>query len=234
MGLNWRLGQGPHVARDPFVRGLEVVMAAKGERPAPLSTRAGLGISAVRDLFRKDVSPKLATARALALELGMTVEEVIAAGELGQLARVEEVPIVGRVGAGAQVPLVDAYQKGDAHFWVATPPQLRPRRKDLLAVQVEGDSMVPVYEPGDLLFFWRDADGVRATDVNHACIVADAEDRAWVKQVRLGSEPGLYHLISLNPQAQTIFDQPVRWATRVRFALPAEHVRPIYRTARDQ
>jgi hypothetical protein len=44
----------------------------------------------------------------------------------------------------------------------------------------------------------------------------------WVKQVKAGDEPGLFHLISLNPGANTMWNVRLNWATRVRLHWPAD------------
>lgn len=46
-----------------------------------------------------------------------------------------KIAVAGHVGAGARVPLVDAFEKGDGLFHVACPPQLSPR--GVVAVEVE-------------------------------------------------------------------------------------------------
>jgi hypothetical protein len=47
----------------------------------------------------------------------------------------------------------------------------------------------------------------------------------WVKQVKAGDEPGLFHLISLNPGANTMWNVRLNWAARVRLHWPAELAR---------
>lgn len=66
---------------DPFVRGLQRIIERDGWKMKPLSLAAGLGETAVRDLFRKDSSPKVSTARALAAAVGESIDGVIAFGE---------------------------------------------------------------------------------------------------------------------------------------------------------
>ncbi|WP_410217266.1 helix-turn-helix domain-containing protein [Paracoccus sp. (in: a-proteobacteria)] len=56
-------------------------MELTGWKPAPLSRAAGMGETAVRDLFRKRSSPKVSTAKALAAAMGMTVDHIIDLGE---------------------------------------------------------------------------------------------------------------------------------------------------------
>ncbi|ATQ56181.1 LexA family transcriptional regulator [Paracoccus yeei] len=214
---------------DAFVSGLKTAMQIKGWKPAPLSEAAGMGISAVRDLFRKNSSPKVSTAQALARALGMTVDEIIALGD-GAPSPAHRIAVAGRVGAGASVPLEDPYPKGEGMFHVAAPSQLLQRGgiKGIVAVQVEGDSMAPMYQPGDVLFYSRAThEGIPEEDIGRPCIVEDADGNAWVKQVKRGDEPGLFHLISLNPTSETRHNQQIKWAARVRLALPADLVERI-------
>lgn len=209
---------------DPFVKGLQIAMEAKGWKPAPLAIAAGLGVSAVRDLFRaKAASPKVSTAEALARTLGMSIDEIMAAGRSGVAHQSQPVAVVGRVGAGASVPLVDAFEKGDGLYHVVRPPQLPAN--GIVAVEVEGDSMVPMYQSGHVLFFRRHAaDGVLDTDIGKPCVIEDDRGNAWVKLLKRGSEPGLWNLVSLNPSAESVWDAKIKWAARVLLALPAELV----------
>lgn len=133
------------------------------------------------------------------------------------------IAVAGKVGAGAKVPLTDPYSKGDGIYQVECPPQLSPH--GVVAVEVEGDSMAPMYQPGHVLFFSRNShEGVLAEDVGFPCIVECEDGNAWVKLVKRGDEPGLFHLISLNPTAETMHNQRIKWAARVKLALPAEFV----------
>lgn len=133
------------------------------------------------------------------------------------------IAVAGRVGAGAQVPLVDAYTKGDGLYHVACPTEISPH--GVVAVEVEGDSMIPTYHAGDVLFFSRAThEGVPVEDIGRICVCEDAEGMAWVKYITTGTSPGLFNLISLNPLIPNKLDQRLKWAARVRLALPAELV----------
>lgn len=137
------------------------------------------------------------------------------------------IAVAGRVGAGAQVPLIDAYEKGDGLYHVEAPPQLKCTgpHTGYVAVEVEGDSMQPMYQPGDVLFYSRAThEGIASEDIGRPCVVEDAAGQAWVKLVKRGDEPGLFHLISLNPTSETRHNQRIKWASRVRLALPKDMV----------
>lgn len=193
----------------------------RGTNNRAVAEAAGLGHTAVRDIItRKVKSPTYVTLERLAAVLGVKVADIVSA----ETAPVRHaIAVAGRVGAGARVPLEDPFAKGDGHYHVACPSQLPPR--GVVAVEVEGDSMMPMYQPGDVLFYSRAThEGILAEDIGKPCVVEDAEGHAWVKLVKRGTEPGLFHLISLNPGAETRHDMPIKWASRVRMVLPADLV----------
>lgn len=139
---------------------------------------------------------------------------------------IEEKPtiaIAGKVGAGAHVPVFDAYEKGDGPQ-VECPNGLSPH--GIVAVEVEGDSMEPVYSAGDLLFYSRNGhDSVPDDVIGYKCVCEDADGMGWVKQVKAGDEPGLFHLLSLNPSGTNMHNVRLKWAARVRLHWPAEFAR---------
>lgn len=209
---------------DRFTRGLRVAMEMTGWKPAPLASAAGLSDSTIRDMYRYRSSPKVSTAEAIAAVLGMTIDDIIALG--GATVQRPVVAVAGKVGAGARVPLHDGYEKGDGIYHVACPPQIKP--SGVVAVEVEGDSMSPMYQSGHVLFFTRHTyEGILADDIGHPCVVEDEEGNAWVKLVKRGSAPGLWNLISLNPSAESVWDVRIKWAARVRLAMPAELVQRV-------
>jgi len=135
------------------------------------------------------------------------------------------VAVAGKVGAGAKVDLVDAYSKGDGLYHVACPPQISPH--GIVAVEVEGTSMAPTYEPGSVLFYRRDTIGVPTEAIGRICVCEDEAGMAWVKQVKIGAEEGTFSLISLNPEAENMHGVRLTWAAPVRLALPPEFVQKI-------
>lgn len=205
---------------EKFLEGLRQIMEVRGLKDAPLSEAAGLHQSFVRDLKRgKAASPKLSSAVRLAQALEMSVEEVMSWAD-GAPEGKATIAIAGKVGAGAQVPVFDAYEKG-AGPQVECPAGLSPH--GIVAVEVEGDSMEPVYSAGDLLFYSRNGhDSVPSDVIGHRCVCEDIEGMGWVKQVKAGDEPGMFHLISLNPGANNIWNIRLKWAARVKLHWPRE------------
>lgn len=136
------------------------------------------------------------------------------------------IPVVGKVGAGASVDLFDAHQEnGEGHYRVACPPQLSP--KGIVAVEVVGDSMAPIYLPGAVLFYSRDSLGVPSEAMGRICICEDSEGLAWVKQIRPGRDEGTFTLVSMNPDYDHRHGVSLKWAAPVRFALPPEFVKRL-------
>lgn len=213
---------------DAFVRGLDIIMKAEGWKMKPLGEAAGYGETTVRDLYRNNSSPKVSTAYALAQVLGRSVDEIIQLGtdpdNKTQIDR-RAISVVGHVGAGAEIALFDAYEKGDGHYRIQCPPQLSP--KGMVAVEVVGDSMAPVYMPGAILFYTRTTMGVPTEAVGQICVCEDADGQAWVKQVRTGREEGTFTLVSMNPDHDHRHGVHLKWAAPVRFALPPEFVRRV-------
>lgn len=192
----------------------------KGWTQADLAEATGLSQSYIGAIesSRIDKSPSMDTLVAIADALGVRV------GDLFDDAR--PVAVAGKVGAGAKVPLVDAYEKGDGLYHVACPSDL-PFKKDIVAVEVEGDSMVPVYRDGDVLFYSREVVGVPNEALGAVCICEDEAGEVWVKHVKPGTEPGKFHLISLNPLSDNMFDVALSWAAPVKLHWPKELVERV-------
>lgn len=210
----------------PFIAGLRRFFEDHpAVKPATISARIG-DKSTIRKMLDGTVkTPTLKNAVRIAEELGTTVEAIIS-----QSADPAAVPVVGEVGAGARVPLTDVHENNGGMFSVAAPSQLlrRAPASTFAAVIVSGDSMMPMYQPGDILFYSRAThEGIPDEDIGRPCVVEDATGMAWLKQVRTGDEPGLFHLISLNPNADTMHNQRIKWASRVIFALPEDMVERV-------
>lgn len=209
---------------DQFVAGLRRIFAENPHlKPARVSTDAGLDNSTIRKIFAgQSGSPKFENAEKIARALNMTVLQILEAG--GGPSR-PTVAIAGKVGAGARVPVFDAYEKGDGPQ-VELPPQIKSPH-GIVAVEIEGDSMEPIYREGDILFYRREALGVPTEAIGHICVCECEDGLGWVKQVKLGTEPGLFHLIAVNPAADTQHDMRLKWAAPVRFHLPAQDTRKV-------
>jgi hypothetical protein len=211
-----------------FVEAFQNALKITGRSARSVSQQTGIPYERIKQVARgRTRTTNADDAYLIAQAFGVSFEDFISGDlskTLGGLAKVAmpnpTIAIAGNVGAGAQVPVFDAYEKGDGPQ-VECPPGLSPH--GVVAVEVTGDSMEPIYSAGDLLFYSRAThEGVPADDVGHRCVCEDEAGMGWVKQVKLGSAPGLFNLISLNPGASNMHDVKLRWAARVRLHWPAE------------
>ena len=198
---------------------IAALIEQRGTNNRAVSLAAGMSPTGVRDIVnRKTKNPTFANLQKIADVLEVDVTDIINASK-------PSVEIAGKVGAGAKVPIFEAYEKG-------TGPRVEVVRgiptSGIVAVEVQGDSMAPVYAPGEILLYTRLAEeGVPDDAIGRICVIEDEDGHGWVKQLRNGSEPGLFHLVSVNPGAETMHDRKIKWAARVRFNLPPDVVRKV-------
>lgn len=191
---------------DPFALGLRAVMAATGVKPAPLSVAAGLGNSAVRDLFKKGASPKVSTASAIAGQLGMTIDQVIRAGmgeiiggtvagpSRGQVEMVSIYDVSASAGHGAIVDTETVVDK------LSFPPGYLRRitntnPRDLAIIGVKGDSMSPTISQNDVVMVDT---AKRDLSFDGLFVLRDGGASLLVKRIGRGSRSGSVILISDN------------------------------------
>jgi phage repressor protein C with HTH and peptisase S24 domain len=129
------------------------------------------------------------------------------------------ISVAARVGAGAKVQMSDPYAKGDGLYHVVCPPQLSPH--GIVAVEVEGNSMEPAYEQGDVLFYTRDTVGVPSDAIGRRCVVEDADGMVWVKLLRRRDDQPecLFDLISFHTDSPPMYDTAIKWAAPITMHL---------------
>lgn len=125
-----------------------------------------------------------------------------------------QIPVIGYVGAGQRVyAYEDMIDAGDT---IARPPMTSG---DLLAVEVKGESMLPLAEEGWHIVYTAEATVDENEVLNRVCVVQLDEDESMlVKRVLRGTKPHHYHLMSTN--APLIEDARLRWAAVVKAIVP--------------
>lgn len=127
------------------------------------------------------------------------------------------IPIVGYVGAGAEILSIDDHQKG-AGIEEIEPPfdGLSP---SMVAVRVRGDSMAPTFRDGEILLYDRQDNG---GDLGHLvgkdCVVSLKDGRKFVKQLKR-TPRGEWYLYSVNVDAEPIFGVEIEWAAKIKIVL---------------
>lgn len=163
--------------------------------------------------WEKDSVPTGGHLHRLADLANTTVERLLGVSEL--TGTPGDIPVVGYVGAGAQVLPFDDYAKGRGMDYIERPPGVVG---DAVAVEVQGDSLFPTAENGWRLIYTGEQTVLEEDVLNRLCVVKLADDRVLVKRLTRGSMPQRYHLLSTN--APMIEDAEVVWAARVKAIIP--------------
>lgn len=147
------------------------------------------------------------------------------AEETGQLEgerREHTLPIMGFVGAGAAI---------DPDFEQVPPEGLQqvelpyPMAENLIGFQVRGDSMMPKYDPGEILVVAREQPMSIDSMLGDVAVVRTYDGRRLIKRIMPGPKPHTYNLESAN--AETMIGVRLEWASPVRMAIPNVGLRHI-------
>jgi repressor LexA len=131
---------------------------------------------------------------------------------------------MGRVGAGAIIdvefeqPPPDGYHAIELPFAFPDP---------VIAFEIEGDSMLPAYEPGEVIVCLRDQ--VRATEyyLGERVVVRLSTGQRFLKRLARGKKKGVYNLESWN--ARTIEDVRIEWVGEIIAAVNPGMIRRVER-----
>lgn len=171
-----------------------------------LADRVGTSLSQIVKLERGERRLTQDWMERIAAALGVRSSDLMAS---------QLVPVVGRVGAGAQILLVDG--DGDATLSeVEAPPG---SSDDTVAVEVEGDSMAGQADDGSILYFDERHDPPDSSFIGKLCVVWCEDGRVLVKRLGFGSAPGLWSLVSAGGHVER--DVVLRYAAKVLWIKPS-------------
>lgn len=150
-----------------------------------------------------------------------TYEELAAAAGVpaavlrGDMPIGKAIPVVGRVGAGAEVFPIDDHEKGAGDDEIDLPPGFDGRRA--VAVRVEGDSMYPAYKEGDLLVYQRDGLEDWRDFIGQDVVVKLTDGRTFVKVLKRATKTtatlGSHNAPDIE-NARVEWAAPVLWVRR--------------------
>ncbi len=172
-----------------------------------LSLKAGLSESAVRDTLNRGTEPTVETFCAIASAAGVSPGWLLHGDERFRI----EIPLVGIASGG----------EGWTPF--AEQSTSRPRDTvefelgdhDVIAIEVRGDSMSPVYRDRDRLFCQRRAANFAHNLIGQDCVLRTASGENYVKILAKGSRHGRFNLRSYNPVFKDIEDVALEWAAPI-------------------
>ena len=174
-----------------------------------LARRAGVSQQAIGEIERGAVfSSKAIHKIAAALNVSANyLDPDIPASDTGKTL----VPVVGYVGAGAEIFTIDDHSKGAGLEEVEAPPGANSA--NVVALRVRGNSMVPAYKDGDVIFYDQREDGDIAHLIGKDCVVHLKDGRTFLKELRRTN--GTFWLHSHN--ADPILAPEIAWTARVRY-----------------
>ncbi len=129
------------------------------------------------------------------------------------------VRVVGRIGAGAEILPEFEQIPPEGLFEINLPFPIPP---ESVAFVVEGDSMWPRYDSGDVVICGRSEVDAHAITGSEAA-VRTAEGKRYLKVIRRGSREGTFDLESHN--APPIRGVTIEWAARILMILPGNQWR---------
>lgn len=184
-------------------RNLRRLMARAQIGAKPLAKRANIGETAVRDILEdRSANPRIGTLQSIATALEVSLSEILT--DAG-------VAVVGKIGAGGSIVFDEVADMGT----VPRPPDVEG---ELVGLEVEGDSMLPKFDPGDVVYISRHYEGVLSDYIGAYCACRLVTGETYLKKLARGSAPGKFTLRSLN--AADIEEVELLWATPVRAILP--------------
>ena len=186
---------------------LRKILKEKGWSQAELGRRADIEYENVKKYYagkvdgpRGDIMWKIATA------LGVTEQWL----RTGNGPKFSQVPIIGYASGGEEWTPVDN-QVGGAPDYV----DFVIGAADPIGIAVRGQSMSPVYRPGDILMCAR----MPATEHQHFirrdAVVLTADGRSYVKFVLPGETAGRFRLRSYNTEFEDIAEVELTWVAPV-------------------
>jgi len=127
-----------------------------------------------------------------------------------------EVPVMGYLGAGAEVEPDDEQVPPDGLFQVTVP---FPMPEDMIAFKVRGVSMLPVFKPDSIIVVYREQKKPLESFFGEEAAVRTAEGKRFIKTITRGSLPGTVNLMSWNDPVP-IENQQVLWIGEIFAILP--------------
>jgi transcriptional regulator with XRE-family HTH domain len=137
------------------------------------------------------------------------------------------VPVMGRIGAGAEITPDDEQVPPEGLYEIET---MFPIPEGAIAFEVMGDSMWPRYDDGDIVICWRQ--GILAEEVlGWEAAVKTVTGHRYLKRVVRGAEKGTYDLESHN--AAPIRGVRLDWVASIQSVIRSGQWRKLSEAARS-
>lgn len=186
-----------------------------------LAEKVGLSTSYVQRLENGERNLAVKHFAAFATALGVTPRDLVEDDETPESTVVK---VMGKIGAGAEI-MPEAEQvppEGLSQIEVPFPVP-----ENALAFQVDGDSMWPRYDHGDVVLCWRDGANVDEV-IGWEAAIMTADGKRYLKRILRGNKPRLFDLESYN--APVIRNVRIEWVSKVQIVVRAGEWRELRKT----
>jgi phage repressor protein C with HTH and peptisase S24 domain len=141
--------------------------------------------------------------------------------QLGGL-RPNEVPVMGRVGAGAIIEPDFEQVPPEGLFTVDLP---FPLPEDMLGLEVQGDSMLPRYDSGDVIVVWKEQRRGADSFIGEEAAVRTSDGKRFLKTILHGPKRGTYTLDSFN--AKPLIGVRLLWIGEIYVTVRSGQIRRL-------
>jgi repressor LexA len=129
--------------------------------------------------------------------------------------RLNSVPIMGRVGAGASIEPEHEQVPPEGLGEIELP---FPIAEETIAFEVAGDSMLPKYENGDVIVVFREQRHPLSSFYGEEAVVRLKTGERYLKTIERGKSPSVVNLKSFN--AKPIVGVKLEWIGEICLTLP--------------
>lgn len=129
---------------------------------------------------------------------------------------------MGYVGAGAEIAPEFEQPPPEGFDQVELPFEMPA---EMIGFEVSGDSMLPEYDPGEIIVCFRDQRRSTESYLGKKAVVRTAEGLRFLKRIVRGPRRGLFNLESWN--ARTLEAERIEWVGEIVATVKADGVRHI-------
>ena len=172
-----------------------------------LSLKANLNESYLRDVLNRGSSPTIDAFCEIAAAAGVSPGWLLQGDERLRI----HIPLVGYASGGeGWVP----FDEGTT-LRTSDTVEFELGDHDVIAIEVRGNSMAPVYRDRETLFCQRRSAQHAHNLIGRDCAIRTANGKHFIKILKKGSRPGVFNLKSFNPVFDDIEDVTLAWAAPV-------------------